>query len=213
MGKRGGYGKFKYQRHKNYYIDRASKALAIAQAVRAMVNVEYKVHGTTITADPNTSGATQNLTAVGQGDDYNTRDGRKIRVKSCWIKGVVTLHASATNSKVRIVVAQDKSGTTALPTASSLFEDIAAMYNNKHHLTDPQTNSRFRVLWDEFVMLNTENPNWELDFYKELDDHVYFSGTGATDEGRNHIYCFIASSEATNDPVVTASAQVRFIDN
>ncbi len=192
----------------------AAKALAIARKVRGLINVEYHSLSTVFTVDPNTSGVALNLSAIAQGDTINNRQGNKLRVKHLEVGGIITLHASATNSQVRMMIVRDNNGSTTPPTISSLFANAATFFANRLKLGDPQTNSRFTVLWDRFIIMDaghglTQKFHWSTG----LDHHVYFTGTSATDEGKGHMYLFIASNEATNDPVVAANATLKWIDN
>ncbi len=52
-----------------------------------------------------------------------------------------------------------------------------------------------------------------IDLYKKLGFHVYYSGSASTDEGRNNVYAMIASNEVSNVPAATWVSQFKFIDN
>ncbi len=195
------------------YLDTASKALAVAYAVKKLINVEYKTLSTAFTADPNNAGAVVNLTAIAQGDGVGARSGNKCRVKYISVKGTVFLHASATQSRVRMMIVRDNNGSTTQPAITDLFADATTFAQNKNKLGDPQSNSRFSVLFDKMLMIDTRRPQYSYAWSQALDHHVFFSGSGATDEGKGHLYLFIASNEATNDPIITADAMVKWIDN
>ncbi len=195
------------------YLDTASKALAVAFAVKKLINVEYMSFRVTPTSDPNTSGTSQNMTAIAQGDDTSDRQGDKIRVKRLALSGIVTLHASATDSRVRFVIVRDNNGSTTIPTIANLYAGASAFADNTLKSGTPQENSRFSVLWDKMVIVNSDTPTKAFSYSMTLDHHVFFSGPAATDEGKGHLYLFMASNEATNDPVVTAKTQVWYLDN
>ncbi len=198
---------------KGSYLDTASRALAVAYAVKKLINVEYFQLQTTIQADPNTSGNTQNLTAIAQGDIFNDRQGNKIRLKYLRLSGIVTLNASASDTQVRMVIVRDNNGSTTNPTISSLYTSLTVFHQNQPKLGDPQTNSRFSILWDKMVIVNTDTPTKQFSYSMVLDHHVYFTGAATTDEGKGHLYLMIASSEVTNDPVVKGAVQVKWLDN
>ncbi len=195
------------------YYTTAAKALRAANQVRRLLNVEYKVKGTSWTVDPNSTGAVVSLGAIAQGDDYQERQGRKIKIVSMRSKGCIQLNASATFTTVRCVIVRDNSGTTTQPTIGQVFADAAAMFGGKVSLSDPQSNSRFALLSDKFYTLWVEKPFITFDIYSKAVWHMIFSGTASTDEGKGGLYLMIASNEATNDPVVSASTEIRFIDN
>ncbi len=196
------------------YLDTAAQALTVAYAVRKLINVEYHRVAVSFTADPNTSGAVVNLTAIAQGDDTNDRQGNKIRLKQLLVQGKITLNSTtATDSHVRMVIVRDNNGSTTQPSIAELYGSVANFTNNLLKVGDPQTNSRFSVLWDKFIIVDTDKPSKAVAYSQSLDSHCFFSGTGATDEGKGAIYLFISSNEATNDPVVNILGQVVYIDN
>ncbi len=196
------------------YLNTASKALAVAYAVKKLVNVEFRTITTAFTSDPNATGATVNLTAIAQGDDIANRQGNKIRCKHISVKGHIQINGSATISQVRMMIVRDNNGSTTQPTIASLFTSATVFRQGKNKLGDPQTNSRFTVLWDRFVNLDSTNQEQVyIKWSSSLDHHIFFTGTASTNEGKGHMYLFIVSNEATNDPGVSIDAMVKFIDN
>ncbi len=204
----------KYSNPYSGYLDTASKALGVAYAVKKLINVEYRSIVTDFTVDPNTTGTVQNLTAIAQGDTINARQGNKIRAKRIALSGNAVINASATQTRLRMLIVRDNNGSTSQPAIADLFDDVTSFRANKLKKTDPQNNSRFTVLWDKFIILDSINQsmvafNWSM----SLDHHIFYSGTASTDEGKGNLYLFMNSSEATNDPVVAADAAVFYIDN
>ncbi len=196
------------------YLNTASKALAVAYAVKKLINVEFHTLNTNFTTDPSNAGAVVNLTAIAQGDTIASRQGNKIRVKYLECRGLVTLNASAADSQVRMMVVRDNNGSTSIPAITDLYADIATFRLNKPKLGDPQSNSRFSILMDKYIIVDAGHGlSQTFKFSTALDHHVFYTGSAATDEGKGHLYLFIASNEATNDPSVQAVAMVKWIDN
>ncbi len=195
------------------YGGMATKVAKDVMYLKSLLNIEYFSIGTAFTVDPNSSGAVLNLSAIAQGDDNNSRQGNKIRAKNLLCSGVITLHASATDSRVRLVIVRDNNGSTSQPAISDLWSTVASFFNNRPKLGTPQSNSRFSILMDKMVIVNSDTPTKSFNWSQSLDHHVYFTGTGATDEGKGHCYLMIASNEATNDPVVNATSRFYYIDN
>ncbi len=196
------------------YLDKASQALSIAYAVKKLVNVEYRSITTAFTTDPNSSGAVVNLTAIAQGDDIANRQGNKIRLKHISCRGRVGINSSATQSRLRMMIVRDNNGSTTQPAITDLFTDVTTFRNNQNKLGDPQSNSRFSILFDKYVLVDAiKQDQMSFNWSMSLDHHVFYTGTAATDEGKGNLYLFSASSEATNDPVVTIDAMIKFIDN
>ncbi len=196
------------------YLNTAQQALTVAYAVKKLINVEYHSLITDFTVGPSTSGAVVNLSAVAQGDDLANRQGNKIRAKYLALSGTVEINASATASTLRMMIVRDNNGSTAQPTIPTLFTDVGTFSVGKQKLGDPQTNSRFSILWDKYLLLDAVNSSQHHVSYSiSLDHHQFFSGTGATDEGKGALYLFIASNEATNVPAVAIDSMFKFIDN
>ncbi len=195
------------------YLNTASQALAVAYAVKKLINVEYFRVATSFNVDPNTTGAVANMTNISQGDGTSNRQGNKIRAKQLLVQGKIRLHPSATDSHVRMVLVRDNNGSTTQPTIAQLYGSATNFFNNLLKVGDPQTNSRFSVLWDKLVLLNSDTPTKGVHYTMPLDHHIYYSGTAGSDEGKGNIYLMIASNEATNDPIVSILCQVVYIDN
>ncbi len=195
------------------YLDTASRALAVAYAVKKLINVEYHTLTTGFTQDPNSTGSVVNLTAIAQGDNVSNRQGNKIRVKYISCRGQVTLHASATNSRVRYAIVRDNNGSTTQPSIADVFVAAANFLSNNNKKGDPQANSRFSVLHDQYIYVNTDTPTKPFKWTSSLDHHIFYTGAAATDEGKGNIYLMIISNEGTNDPIVFADAMVKWIDN
>jgi hypothetical protein len=214
QGRRGGRPWGRYMSNALKWGSQGVRLARDVYTLKQLINVEQKVNGTSWTSDPNTTGAVVSLGDIAQGDDFTERNGRKVRIKSIRHKGKIIMNSSVTtNTDIRAIIVRDNSGTTTQPTIGQVFANAAAMFNNLQHLSDPQTNSRFSILSDFFFTVTPEHPVVTFDVYQKSDWHMVFSGTGATDEGKGGLYLMIASTEATNDPVVTASTNVRYIDN
>ncbi len=205
-----------YGAHSKYsgYLDTAGRALAVAYAVKKLINVEYRSITTDFTAAPSSSGAVVNLTAIAQGDDIANRQGSKIRAKYLSVKGHAKINTSASSTRLRMMIVRDNNGSTTQPAITDLFDDVGTFTVFKNKKGDPQSNSRFFVLWDKRLNFDaTFHEQATIDYTMSLDHHIFYSGTAATDEGKGNIYLFIGSNEATNDPVVAIDAMVKFIDN
>ncbi len=197
-----------------YYLGTASKALAVAYAVKKLINVEYKSLRTPWTVDPNTTGSVVNLMSIAQGDDFNDRQGRKIKLQSIRIMGNVAINVSAATTNLRMMVVRDNNGSSTPPTIATLYADIATFVANKNKLGDPQTNSRFSIIYDKWYTMDLiHQRRHKISKYIKINSHVFYSGAAAADEGKGCLYLFIASSESTNDPIVTVSSQIKYIDN
>ncbi len=197
------------------YGDIGQKVYQDVKYLKSLLNVEFQTLNTTFPASPNTTGQVINLTAIAQGDTAQSRQGNKIRLKYLKVSGVVELHASATRSRVRMVIVRDNNGSTTIPDITDLYTSLAQFFNNRNKLGTPQSNSRFSILWDKLVLIDSsgKGPMSAVKYSQSLDHHCFFTGGATTDEGKGALYLMIASDEATNDPIVTIDSTVKWIDN
>ncbi len=209
----GGYG---YIQRGGGYIAQASKLASLAAqvyALKKMINVEYKSLRSTVLGAVQ-AGNVLNLFALAVGDDFDDRDGRKIRPFSVQVKGQVVMHASAVATSYRIVIVKDRAGTTTQPAITDLFVSAIRFARGEPKIDSPDVSSRFQIIWDKtYKMEDSGVKLHEINFYKQLNGHMYFTGATASDEGRGSIYMFTATTEATNVPVVEAVAITKWIDN
>ena len=142
------------------------------------------------------------------------RQGRKIKLFSYRLKGRVTMNASASGTIYRVVVLRDNNGSTTRPVITDVYPDAAAFNSGIMASDDPQTNARFTILSDKsYLIANGGQEMKMINIYKKISSHVYFTGTGANDEGKGFLYMITGSNEATNVPTVGVDVVVKYIDN
>ncbi len=169
--------------------------------------------GVGITVDPNSTGAVVNCTAIAAGDDNDERTGRQIILKELSVAGTVTLHASATNTYMRMMVVRDKIGNTTPPLITDMFANIAQFHNNKQDKGTPQVANRFQVLYDQWIVMDAGHGLTQgFKFTRKLNSRCFYTGTTSTSEGTGNLYLFISSNETTNDPVVIGAVRVKWVN-
>lgn len=186
----------------------------VNRLVRASNQRELYAIATGFTVDPNTTGAVVALTAIATGDTTTTRAGRQVILKKIIASGIVTRHASASNSHVRMMIVRDNIGNTTPPAIADLFTSVTQFADNKPQIETSQVRQRFTVLMDKWFQMDTGGSGLTktFKFRKVLNTRCYFTGSASTDGGTNNLYLFIASNEATNDPVVNASCEVLWVN-
>lgn len=151
-----------------------------------------------------------NGTAVG--DEYNTRDGRRMHMTKLYIRG----HVNAPNTvgavgSARLLVVYDKQTNAAAPVVT----DILNTDNVASHL-NLNNRSRFQVLVDEIYPIGFQgNYSQKLQVFRKLNLDVQFLGTGATvaSISTGSIYAvFLTDVGATNITNFTYSSRIRFLD-
>ena len=135
---------------------------------------------------------------MAQGTDYNTRIGRKILIKSVYVRLTFqpeTANTLASNSTARCILIWDlqPNSATAIPALSDFFEAFSAgtTWMNTNNMMNLNNRERFVILWDKMVtlgFLNTNAANGSscrvLKKYKKVNLSVTYSATGAATNGQ-----------------------------
>ncbi len=207
-GKKKGNIFYRRLRNKSYYM--AKKALS-------MLNVEYKEHNLITTSVPivDIVGTIYQLTNIPQGDTTQTRDGNQCKLTAINIKGIYNIHASATNSFVRIILVLDKQTNQAIYATSDLLLDTTAQdsinsplqLNNRH---------RFVVLYDKvFLVSNSGTGARKINIYKKLQIPIRFDNSAGAISSltSNSLSVIFISNESTNRPNLSFISRIRYVDN
>jgi len=188
---------------------------------------ELKVNdvNTGVTAIPAniTAGNGANLNAIVVGDDYNTRDGRIINMKSLLLR--VFVYPSATvaspqGGTVRILVVMDKQSNGAVNAATATILQADA-YDSPINLSN---RSRFKVIVDKYVPMNacnyaagaltTGSPGGRVvNIFKKLNFQTVYNTTTGVDTAISSgaLTLYIIASTA-NEFVADIYSRVRFTD-
>ncbi len=212
----GGLAGYKYYRSTR---DRDAKLTAKKLAVRNSQKIrniqrgalhELKTHDVAETGTISTSGEIILLSGMGQGDTSLTRDGLQIMPRNLQFKIRLVMNSSATASQVRFMIFKDKENQGVLPTIAALLEADTTM-----DFTEHDTRPRFQILRDiNFnLSINSDRILFMKGFIK-LKGKMWFSGTAGTQTsiGKNSLYLYIVSNEATNTPTHTCRFRMRFND-
>ncbi len=153
---------------------------------------------------PDTTASVVNVSFIAQGDDVNTRHGRKIHAEHISVQGSITKAVTSSQTKVRFLLFRDNLGTTTAPTLADLFTDENDFFENKHRLINEQPMKRFTILWDKFMIINEafdgNGSALAYKFSKKLNFDILYTGTAATDEGKNSIWMMIGCDEVSATP-------------
>lgn len=217
------YRKPRYTRRRRYRRSRMgnfASALTLARQayrgvkyLRSLVNVERKKYDAQHTATVGTSPTSIfDPTSIVQGDTDQSRNGNSILCKGLYLRGSVTLHASATVTQVRIIISRDKQQVAdSAPAFSSIIDPTFS--DNIHAPLNNETVGRFQILRDFVVTVDTNTPVKEFKVYVKMMHHMRFNGVLASDIQKGGIYCSAVSNDNTNQPTVLASGRLTFIDN
>lgn len=197
----------------------------VKEVVESLYPVEIKQAtiastGTTIT---NTI-AVAHLSAIGQGDGYNQRDGNYISPQELSIKGRV--YAGTANAYVRVLLIQGNTTSATVPTLAELFEVNTAIINslmsyyntdNVYSKLEPK-NKPIRVLWDKRFQLygsgDTGNDKKIQLFSKKIPRSklkpVNYSGSASTNYMNSGVFLVFFCDQGVNQPTIEYSNTLRF---
>ncbi len=188
-------------------VNKNTKLLRNRELGRIRINMD---------STPDTTSVVQNVSFVAQGDDIVQRHGRKIHAEHILIRGNIIKAAASLSNGVRMVLFRDNLGSTTPPTITDLFGDEENFFSNQERSINEMPMKRFTILWDKYIVLN-ENFDGQTTmasykFSKKLNFDILYTGTAATDEGKNSIWFISGSDEATNVPIVLGSIVFKFSD-
>lgn len=179
------------------------------QQLRQIVNSEllhYDENGTS-TPTGSTGDIIGILRGMTQGDTNNTMHGNSILLKSVQTNFTVNMNASATSTRLRVLMLLDTRPLAALPAITDILSSntINAFMN-----IDDQI-KRFRILKSFTVVVNTQYPEKVYKLYKKMNLHCKFNDSQVPI--LNDILYVLLSDESTNTPTVTYNSRLRFYDN
>jgi len=165
------------------------------------------------------SGTNINLiNGVAQGTDYNARVGRKLVMKSLFIRFQKEFSTTAPTKPVniRVIVVLDKQTNGVLFSNANLLQFVASAGQSLTSPINLDNRDRFVIIKDKTLSLNgTAQATCFFKAFKRLDHEVIYGGTGATvgniTSGSLNIVTITDYSPI--DMIVNFNTRVRFSDN
>lgn len=201
---------------------RASGAWSLAKAawnglkyVKGMINCEKHFLDTAITATQNYTGTVTALSATTQGDTLSNRIGNSILAKYLNLRYAWVMDAALSTTIARVMVFQDTMSLGTIPAPSDVLTttgDATAVVSLLNLTAALQ--GRFKILYDKSVtMQNTGQQCHVTDEIIPINDHIKYTSTTGTDEGRNMLYVLCITSVNANLPTLSLKARLAFYDN
>ncbi len=170
-----------------------------------------------------TAGVIHALTLLGQGDDFDTRQGRKIHARRIQIKGVInnTENTVDTITIVRVILVKDGEQSGVLPVVSSATSvplGILEVADVNSFKSLQIGSNRYSILYDKRFIFDTGGGvtgnglgsvrSKLFSVNNKLNFPVFYGGTGATqaEQGKNNLYLLVMTSNADS----TISFRSRF---
>lgn len=199
-----------------YYYKGGRQIYRDVQALKGMLNVEYKAVTQSYSQNVDSSGtATANVTLLippTRGDDINQRDGRTIRYKSIQIEGVASMSASAAATNIYIALVWVPQPKGVAPAFSDLLANVTTI-----GLRNLDKRGDLVVLRKWRFPLNINGVrSREFKYYRKLNHKSIFNSGSAgaiTDIETGAFFMFQLSNESTNTPLIAWYSRLRYIDN
>ncbi len=177
----------------------------------SVFNVEEKVFDTMNNTNYTSSGTVENLSFIGQGSNYNQRDGLSVRARNLVFNYYVVFNSlgSATQT-VRVIILQDLEYQGSLPATTNILELASVVAPYLHYVGD-----RFRVLSDSGELVTSSKPGGFHKIVCPVNSHVTYKGTttASADGWNGQLFALIISDQASNAPTVNWYARLDFVDN
>jgi hypothetical protein len=195
------------RRNNIFYRRGLKKAIRLA----GYLNVEFK-HFDVFDSANVTDGLTiVQLSNIAQGDTVSTRDGDSCKVTNMLLSITSKIHASATNSFVRVMLVRDNQTNGAIFTTANLLEGDEYLSP-----ANPSNKDRFTIYYDKlFALSNTGEGCVKDNMNKEVSFHIQFGAATAAItslRGKSLALCFI-SDESTNYPTIDYRSRLTYVDN
>lgn len=200
----------------------AGTALAIAESVASLINVEFKLHEQHFEHDASTTAEIEPLTEIAEGDDYNTRDGRSIHLKSIYMKCYMNWVGAADPPDntdmvemqlVRLMLVMDRHGAGSYPSQNELQESAGV---EPLEFSNWANTDRFHIMYDKCFCLDGFHPNRFIKKYIPCDIQVKYRGTAGAEASvdENWIYFVVISNMGgVNKPYVVSNFRLSYLDN
>jgi len=161
-----------------------------------------------------TAGQLQLMNGISQGTSATTRIGRRVMIKSIYLRYWCTTASNTTGSTpIRLMIVFDKQSNTVAPTAAEVL--VADSIVSPNNLSNSR---RFVTLMDKMLQLDTAGPNSaNLEFYKKCNLEVQYNtvnGGAIGDIQTGSLYLFVWSNGTlgTASPTGNVYTRIRFED-
>lgn len=214
---RSGKPYYKKRRGNIYYrrsVNKADKALSLAKYAVRSLNVEVKSVTKSVTAQSvGTTGVIFNLAEIPQGDGFNNRDGRSVKIQQLNMKGTMTIDPTVQQTRMRILIVKKIDNNLTLPTIGEVLD--SSIINSLRNLNNTDN---LKVLSDKrYAIDQSTNSNilWSINKQMSMRQQYQIGATGGvgTNLERNGLYLIALSDQTITVPNLTFQSRVRFVDN
>lgn len=193
----------------------ARKAYSGYRYLRGMINCEKHFLDTNVAALQSWTGSVTALSATAQGDNITNRIGDSILAKYLTLRYSWIMDTALSSTICRLIIFQDTMSLGTIPAASDVLTTtgsapaVLSLLNIQNALQ-----GRFKILYDKTVALSLGGPvAFATDEVIPINDHIKYTSTTGTDEGRNMLYALAICNVNASDPTLTMNARLAYYDN
>ncbi len=193
----------------------ARKALAVAQGLKRLLNVEIKNHDVTQTSVTiiQTPVIVQ-LSNIPSGDTTISRDGAQCKMVGINLNYFLTVDPTTPRTVVRIVLLIDRQTNQIIYNIADFFDSTVSQLNviSPRNLNNLH---RFIVLYDQTHMLSLDTPTVTVRKYIKRDVLLRYDAStpSIADSTQNSLSLLQVTNEGTNQPIISSFCRIRFVDN
>lgn len=184
----------------------AKKAYYLAKKAQAQKELKW-YEESIVDSTPDTTGSVQEIFNPAVGSTNNSREGNVVYPTSLKIRSVLTMHASATATRVRVLVYSFKCGTS-----TALTDVLTGSSINAFKSDDNRYNSS--IIYDRTIQLNVNSPERQLNLTlrKKISKFISFADGAATSKSHG-LFMILLSDESTNVPSYSGNIRTYFKDS
>jgi len=194
----------------------AEAALKLAKQTAALLNVERKAFDrNSVAAAMTSTPIIVPLTNIDAGTGGADRTGDQVKTLRVRIRATVKMHASASQTNVRLMLVHDRQTNGAAFSPGDLLTKTAIGAGIISY-TDPDSKYRFKVLADDVRPMSSSGMSMaKFEFQVKSMIHLRYNGTGGgiADVVSSGLSLVHLCDEATNTPTITYQTRVVFVDN
>ncbi len=194
--------------------DLGRRALKGVVYLKNLINIETKYYDNVGSTAVSSTGTVTQITTIPQGLTANDRVGNSIKLQTITLAYSITIHASATTTLWRVILARDNDLTTVFPTFAKLLATTTAGYA---HLSPYTYNAiqgqRFGIISDVSGVLDANTKTQCERVHTTHNGHIKYTGPATTDAAEGNLFLFVISNEPTNTPTITYVSRVAFTDD
>jgi hypothetical protein len=194
------------------YYDISRKVIADVAYIKKLLNVEDKYNDSQAATAIANAATYALMNGLQLGNTSVTRNGQSIKCADFQFTATLTMAAAATTTFFRMIIFVDSASNATVPGVSDVYQDCTTVRS----MRQVAYIKRFKVIYDELIALDTNNPLCVISKTFSLSHHTEFNtGNAGTiaDIASGSLYLLMFSDQAVNTPTISYWGRHSFVDN